>query len=111
MLSKIKYKKPKNISLNNIKKFFYSKNLKILIEESHKQTKKENIFSNIPYKPDLYDLFRLYKLISLNKRTTIVEFGTGWSTLVMIAALNLISLKKMILILILLIILKLTLQS
>ena len=65
MLSKIKYKKPKNISLNNIKKFFYSKNLKILIEESHKQTKKENIFSNIPYKPDLYDLFRLYSPIEV----------------------------------------------
>ncbi len=82
------YKKPKNITLNKIKSFFYKKNLKILINENQKQIEKEDIFSKIPYKPNLQDLFRLYNLITLNKRTTIVEFGTGWSTLVMIAALN-----------------------
>ena len=33
--------------------------------------------------PDLRDLYRLYMFIVLNKRTTVLEFGTGFSTLVM----------------------------
>ena len=37
----------------------------------------------IPQPPDLNDLYRLYMLIVLNKRTTVLEFGTGYSTLVM----------------------------
>ena len=45
--------------------------------------------------PDLNDLYRLYMLIVLNKRTTVLEFGTGYSTLVMHYALkNLKNLDK-----------------
>ena len=36
-----------------------------------------------PQPPDLNDLYRLYMFIVLNKRTTVLEFGTGYSTLVM----------------------------
>ena len=45
-----------------------------------------------PYKPDLIDLYRLYFYIFLNKRTTVLEFGSGWSTLII--ALALTDLKK-----------------
>ena len=40
-----------------------------------------------PYKPDLRDLYNLYHLI-INKRTTILEFGTGWSSLIISLALS-----------------------
>ena len=43
---------------------------------------------NKPYKPELFDLYRLYQFIILNKRTTILEFGTGWSSLIFSIALN-----------------------
>jgi len=43
-------------------------------------------------KPDLNDLYRLYQFIILNKRTTILEFGSGWSSLVF--SLALVELKK-----------------
>ena len=41
-----------------------------------------------PYKPDLRDLYNLYHLIILNKRTTVLEFGTGWSSLIISLALS-----------------------
>lgn len=84
----MKYKIPKNVSLKKIVNFFDKIGLNYVVKESLKNNIKEDTFNNTPYKPDLYDLYRLYNLIFLNKRTTIVEFGTGWSTLVMIMALN-----------------------
>ena len=36
-----------------------------------------------PYEPELDDLFLLHRYIILFKRMTVLEFGTGWSTLVM----------------------------
>ena len=39
------------------------------------------MISKEPYTPQLSDLYRLYKFVILNKRTTILEFGSGWSTL------------------------------
>ena len=58
-----------------------------------KQKKLLNIFDNPlnlinTYKPVLSDLYSLYQLIILNKRTTILEFGSGWSTLVIQEALR-----------------------
>jgi hypothetical protein len=38
--------------------------------------------------PNLIDLYRLYQFIVLNKRTTVLEFGSGWSTLVISMALK-----------------------
>lgn len=76
---------PQNLSKKKIEKFFIKIGLKQLVIES-----KIKIPSNldqrkmsIPQPPDLNDLYRLYMLIVLNKRTTILEFGTGYSTLVM----------------------------
>lgn len=79
---------PKKATFIEIKKFFNGLKLSDIITESSKKNIKDNIFTKTPYRPDLTDLYRLYKLIVLNKRSTIVEFGTGWSTLVMIMALN-----------------------
>ena len=41
-----------------------------------------------PYPPMLEDLYRLYQFIVLNKRTTILEFGSGWSSLIFNLALS-----------------------
>ena len=40
-----------------------------------------------PYPPDLLDLYYLYEIIRLNKRITILEYGSGWSTLILYKAL------------------------
>jgi hypothetical protein len=39
------------------------------------------------YLPEYLDLYFLYKLIILNKRLTVLEFGSGWSSLFFILAL------------------------
>ena len=41
-----------------------------------------------PYIPELKDLYRIYQFIILNKRTTILEFGSGWSSLIFNLALQ-----------------------
>ena len=38
--------------------------------------------SNNPYKPQLNDLYRLYQYIVLNRRLCVLEFGCGWSSLI-----------------------------
>lgn len=81
------YKSPKNTTLKNIKFFFKKNNLELLNEE-YLNNKKNETFTRAPYKPELKDLYRLYKYVTLNKRVTIVEFGSGWSSLVLIMALN-----------------------
>ena len=45
-----------------------------------------------PYIPELTDLYRIYQFVILNKRTTILEFGSGWSSLIFNLAIN--ELKK-----------------
>ena len=45
-----------------------------------------------PLIPQLGDLYRLYEFITLNKRTTVLEFGSGWSSLIIHLALH--KLKK-----------------
>ena len=35
-----------------------------------------------PAMPELDDLYNLYQYILINKRTTVLEFGSGWSTLI-----------------------------
>lgn len=88
-----KYKKPKIIPYQKIVNFFVRKGLKDLVNESKKPELSVNEMKvKSPYKPDLSDLYRLYFYIFLNKRTTILEFGSGWSTLVI--ALALTDLKK-----------------
>ena len=76
---------PKNLSKINIEKFFVKIGLKQLVIESKIKipTNLDQRKMKIPQPPDLNDLYRLYMLIFLNKRTTVLEFGTGYSTLVM----------------------------
>lgn len=48
----------------------------------------EKLETRVPFKPDLIDLCRLHRFVIENKRTTILEFGTGWSTWVFADALS-----------------------
>ena len=84
-----KFNIPKNKSTKEILNFFKLKNLDEILKNLDNQKRPENQMRW--YKtlaPDLNDLYRLYQFIFLNKRTTILEFGTGWSTLIMGIAIN-----------------------
>ena len=84
-----KVKIPKNISYAQIKNFFKKKNLDELINLSKSRDLKVNeILFNSCYRPNLTDLYKLYQFIFLNKRTTILEFGSGYSSLIFSLALN-----------------------
>ena len=88
-----KVKIPKNIPIKKIHDFFKKKGLTKLIKLSTNETSDVNtLIEKNPYQPDLKDLYRLYQFVYLNKRTTILEFGSGWSSLVLSLALN--DLKK-----------------
>jgi hypothetical protein len=76
-----------------IEEFFLKKNLKDLIVQSKRPNLKTNQLEiQQAFKPELQDLYRLYQFVILNKRTTILEFGSGWSTLIFAIALK--QLKK-----------------
>ena len=80
---------PQNKNTNFIENLFNNLGLKDLVKMSKVGPNLSSYLkSSTPFKPDLVDLFRLYQYISLNKRTTILEFGSGWSSLVFVAALN-----------------------
>ena len=76
---------PKPISKKNIEIFFIKVGLGKLVELSKIKLSKnlDQRTMSGPQPPELVDLYRLYKFIELNKRTTVLEFGTGYSTLVM----------------------------
>tara|TARA_B100001057_G_scaffold501148_1_gene621094 strand:+ start:2524 stop:3342 length:819 start_codon:yes stop_codon:yes gene_type:complete len=83
------YKKPINNKKKNIENFFIKKGLKSLVDLSKKKKRSVNqIIVNEPYIPELDDLYNLYQFIIINKRTTILEFGSGWSTLIFSLALK-----------------------
>ena len=87
-------KKPINKSQKLIENFFINKGLKILVDLSKKKKPLVNqMVVNEPYIPELDDLYNLYQYILINKRTTILEFGSGWSTLIFSLALNELSKK------------------
>ena len=81
MLKEIKkfVKFPKDISHKKIKDFFGKKKLANLISLSNRRPLN---------KPELNDLYRLYQFVLLNKRTTILEFGSGFSSLIFSQALK-----------------------
>ncbi len=85
---------PKKVSKKKIINFFKNKGLLELINSSKAQKKTVNqmVMSN-PYPPDLLDLYNLYQFIILNKRTTIMEFGSGWSSIIFLFALNELKIK------------------
>ena len=93
----------KNVSIkndNDIRKFFHNIGLSELVKLADSCVDKDNIGINTslnspsgvkdasPYLPVLADLYVLYNLVTNNKRTTILEFGVGWSSLIFAKALN-----------------------
>ncbi len=88
-MKKIVNKNPKFIE-----NFFKKKGLKVLVDLSKKKKSSINqMVANEPYIPELNDLYNLYQYVIINKRTTILEFGSGWSTLIFSLALNELSNK------------------
>ena len=84
---KIKFPVKKNKKF--IENFFIKKGLKSLVSIS-KNAPIEPVnpkASLNPTPPELDDLYNLYQYIFLNKRITICEFGSGWSSLIFSLAL------------------------
>ena len=82
-------KKPVNKNQKFIEKFFIKKGLKLLVDLSKKKKLSVNqMIVNEPYIPELDDLYNLYQYVLINKRITILEFGSGWSSLIFSLALN-----------------------
>ena len=80
---------PKDISHKKIKDFFGKKKLANLISLSNRRPLNINEMIVVEsYKPELNDLYRLYQFVLLNKRTTILEFGSGFSSLIFSQALK-----------------------
>ena len=80
---------PKEKSKKEIRQFFLNKSLESFIfKSSQKSTEVNDMIKNKPYKPELADLYRLYEFVVLNKRTTILEFGSGYSSLMFLLALQ-----------------------
>ena len=87
--------KNKEFLINDKKSLWNKRKLFDLLKASHKDHGTlgvDDVFKPKYYLPDLKLLYRLYQLVQLNKRTTIVEFGSGWSSLIFYLALN--DLKK-----------------
>jgi hypothetical protein len=83
------YKSPKKKTYKEICSFFNNIGLSLLVKEANTKDKAKNTVStSITHKPDLTDLYRLYQFIIINKRTTILELGSGWSTLIFFIAMN-----------------------
>ena len=81
---------PKIPNQNKIKSYFKKMGLAFIL--NHINTKGKNItdsrFSKKIYGPDIRDLYRLHKIVIENKRTRALEYGTGWSSLVIYHALK-----------------------
>ena len=72
-----------------IKKYFIKYGLQELLEVKKFISKKPNeMKDSISFLPELDDLYLLHKYIILFKRMTVLEFGHGWSTLVMANAID-----------------------
>lgn len=84
---------PKEVSSQKIREFFKTKGLSYLLLESNKTKKKVNqLIYKKTLSPELKDLYRLYQFVFLNKRITALEFGSGWSSIILSLALD--DLKK-----------------
>ncbi len=82
-----KVKFPKKKTHNEMISFFKDLNLEKQINKNH-SLDINLLRKSLPYPPDMSDLYRIYEFITLNKRTTILEFGSGWSSLIMSLALG-----------------------
>ena len=82
-------KKPASKNQKFFENFFIKKGLKLLVDLSKNNKRSVNqMIKNEAYLPELNDLYNLYQYVLINKRTTILEFGSGWSTLIFSLALN-----------------------
>ena len=87
------FKTPPKKTYKQICDFFNNIGLSSLVKDAALDEENKNtILTSITHKPDLIDLYRLYQFVVLNKRITILEFGSGWSTLIYFLAMN--NLKK-----------------
>ena len=85
----LKFRKPINKSNKFIENFFIKKGLRLIVDLSKKKKISVNkMIINKPYIPELDDLYNLYQYVLINKRTTVLEFGSGWSTLIFSLALR-----------------------
>ena len=86
---KIKDLIPKNISSGEQENYFIHHKMNEIVEKSKAESRgiNEMQVENL-YKPELDDLYRLHKLVVDLKRTTVLEFGCGWSSLVLSHALD-----------------------
>ena len=90
----------KNIRIEKLQQYFVYH--KIFSKQNFEKIKKKDFPSNDknvspkntkPLSPDLFDLYRLHQIVLKFKRTTVLEFGVGWSTKIFANAL-LINKKK-----------------
>ena len=82
-------KLPEKKTLAEIKKYFEKNSLRVLIKNIEtKNIKGDKRLSKTTYGPDLQDLYRIHRMIILNKRMSVLEYGTGWSSLVILNALK-----------------------
>ena len=84
-----KFKKPNMRKKKFIEDFFIKKGLKLLVDLAKKKKPSVNeMIIKDPLVPELDDLYNLYQYVLVNKRTTVLEFGSGWSTLIFSLALT-----------------------
>lgn len=67
---------------------FFKKYFVTFLEKKTSESLKNLSKSKITYGPELRDLYKLHSSIILNKRLTVLEFGSGWSSLIICHALN-----------------------
>lgn len=79
----------KKTTNQKILEFFKKKGLFEVLNASKEKPLKINKTRKIkPYRPELDDLYSIYKIIIENKRLTSLEFGSGWSSLIISLALQ-----------------------
>ena len=89
-LEKARIRIPKHMLEDELESYFHSQDLGFIVDiakEGYVKSVNEMQLDE-PYRPELLDLYRLHSFIILNKRLTILEFGSGWSSLVMADALK-----------------------
>ena len=76
-------------NLFKVKKYFRDNKLKFLVDvKSEFDSRKKDIRKQKEiYGPDLLDLYSLHKTVVNYKRVSVLEYGTGWSSLVILDAL------------------------
>lgn len=78
MSKKILFKIP-SFSKNKINEF--KKKFKSMIQQNQNNPQIDLIRSNKAYPPIVEELYFLFNFVKINKRLTILEFGSGWSSL------------------------------